>query len=175
MVYVTSWDEFVERSVQLFRADPHSTRYVMKYRHCDGKLVLKVTDDHQINSKVMVYLQSIDAFQIGKTADKVFKMLILLDPCEAHCTDLVLQDFEKISIHEETIPKFWKITTCINLRISLISLLQHLIKGKDLARLGITPFATSYLTITLEILWSMYLYNPKGRCKVDFQLDDFKR
>ncbi|KAK9945187.1 hypothetical protein M0R45_010714 [Rubus argutus] len=24
MVYVTSWDEFVERSVQLFRADPES-------------------------------------------------------------------------------------------------------------------------------------------------------
>jgi len=24
MVYITSWDEFVERSVQLFRADPDS-------------------------------------------------------------------------------------------------------------------------------------------------------
>ncbi|KAH1261434.1 hypothetical protein AAZX31_02G135000 [Glycine max] len=47
MVYITSWDEFVERSVQLFRADPDSTRYVMKYRHCDGKLVLKVTDNRQ--------------------------------------------------------------------------------------------------------------------------------
>ncbi|GMP90783.1 hypothetical protein CsSME_00041755 [Camellia sinensis var. sinensis] len=30
MVYITSWDDFVERSVQL---------------HCDGKLVLKVTDN----------------------------------------------------------------------------------------------------------------------------------
>ncbi|XP_050235890.1 signal recognition particle 9 kDa protein [Mercurialis annua] len=47
MVYVTSWDEFVERSVTLFRADPDSTRYVMKYRHCDGKLVLKVTDNKE--------------------------------------------------------------------------------------------------------------------------------
>ncbi|KAI4368349.1 hypothetical protein MLD38_016916 [Melastoma candidum] len=47
MVYITSWEEFVERSVQLFRADPESTRYCMKYRHCDGKLVLKVTDDRQ--------------------------------------------------------------------------------------------------------------------------------
>ncbi|XP_047328946.1 signal recognition particle 9 kDa protein [Impatiens glandulifera] len=47
MVYITSWDEFVERSVQLYRATPESTRYVMKYRHCDGKLVLKVTDDHE--------------------------------------------------------------------------------------------------------------------------------
>ncbi|RLM45248.1 hypothetical protein C2845_PMPSC021346 [Panicum miliaceum] len=37
MVYVDSWDEFVERS----------TRYVMKYWHCEGKLVLKVTDDRE--------------------------------------------------------------------------------------------------------------------------------
>ncbi|CAD5177078.1 signal recognition particle 9 kDa protein-like isoform X2 [Musa acuminata AAA Group] len=47
MVYIASWDEFVERSVQLFRADPHSSRYAMKYRHCDGKLVLKVTDNRE--------------------------------------------------------------------------------------------------------------------------------
>ncbi|XP_010278129.1 PREDICTED: signal recognition particle 9 kDa protein-like [Nelumbo nucifera] len=47
MVYITSWDEFVERSIQLFRADPQSSRYVMKYRHCDGKLVLKVTDNRE--------------------------------------------------------------------------------------------------------------------------------
>uniref|UniRef100_A0A0D6QR04 Signal recognition particle 9 kDa protein n=1 Tax=Araucaria cunninghamii TaxID=56994 RepID=A0A0D6QR04_ARACU len=45
MVYIDSWDEFAERAVLLFRSDPVSTRYVMKYRHCDGKLVLKVTDN----------------------------------------------------------------------------------------------------------------------------------
>ncbi|KAK1314266.1 Signal recognition particle 9 kDa protein [Acorus calamus] len=47
MVYIESWDEFVDKSVQLFRADPQSSRYVMKYRHCDGKLVLKVTDNRE--------------------------------------------------------------------------------------------------------------------------------
>ncbi|CAN6268696.1 unnamed protein product, partial [Urochloa humidicola] len=47
MVYLDSWDDFVERSVQLFRADPSATRYVTKYRHCEGKLVLKVTDDRE--------------------------------------------------------------------------------------------------------------------------------
>lgn len=31
MVYITSWDEFVERSVQLFRADPDSVRYFFFY------------------------------------------------------------------------------------------------------------------------------------------------
>nr|GMD25098.1 Signal recognition particle 9 kDa protein [Ipomoea batatas] len=49
MVYITLWDDFVEKSVQLFRADPGKTRYVMKYRHSDGKLVLKVTDDKEVS------------------------------------------------------------------------------------------------------------------------------
>ncbi|CAH9074551.1 unnamed protein product [Cuscuta epithymum] len=47
MVYITSWDEFAEKSIQLFRLDPEQTRYVMKYRHSDGKLVLKVTDNKE--------------------------------------------------------------------------------------------------------------------------------
>ncbi|KAM7496054.1 hypothetical protein LguiA_020468 [Lonicera macranthoides] len=47
MVYITSWDDFVERSIHLFRTTPEKTRYVMKYRHCDGKLVLKITDDKE--------------------------------------------------------------------------------------------------------------------------------
>ncbi|RAL53670.1 unnamed protein product [Cuscuta campestris] len=47
MVYITSWDEFAEKSIQLFRVDPEQTRYVMKYRHSDGKLVLKVTDNKE--------------------------------------------------------------------------------------------------------------------------------
>ncbi|EPS67884.1 hypothetical protein M569_06886 [Genlisea aurea] len=45
MVYIESWDDFVDKSVRLFQAEPEKTRYSMKYRHCDGKLVLKVTDD----------------------------------------------------------------------------------------------------------------------------------
>ncbi|KAI3773039.1 hypothetical protein L6452_04236 [Arctium lappa] len=47
MVYLTSWDDFVERSVQLFRTSPEKTRYAMKYRHSEGKLILKVTDDKE--------------------------------------------------------------------------------------------------------------------------------
>ncbi|GFP83769.1 signal recognition particle 9 kDa protein [Phtheirospermum japonicum] len=45
MVYIESWDDFVEKSVQVFRSDPKKTLYSMKSRHCNGKLVLKVTDD----------------------------------------------------------------------------------------------------------------------------------
>uniref|UniRef100_A0A0E0LA45 Signal recognition particle 9 kDa protein n=1 Tax=Oryza punctata TaxID=4537 RepID=A0A0E0LA45_ORYPU len=47
MVYFDSWDEFVSKSVELFRNHPDTTRYVVKYRHCEGKLVLKVTDNRE--------------------------------------------------------------------------------------------------------------------------------
>lgn len=42
---MTSWKVFFEAAQKLYNENPNKTRYVMKYRHCDGKLVLKVTDD----------------------------------------------------------------------------------------------------------------------------------
>ncbi|KAF9686887.1 hypothetical protein SADUNF_Sadunf02G0036600 [Salix dunnii] len=72
MVYTASWDEFVDRSVQLFRAGPDSTRYVMKYRHCDGKLVLKVTDNkeiHVIESVLRFYMD-----WISEVAHRLFEI-----------------------------------------------------------------------------------------------------
>ena len=45
MVYVESWAEFAEGAQRIFAANPGATRYTIKYRHTEGKLVLKVTDD----------------------------------------------------------------------------------------------------------------------------------
>jgi len=45
MVQIEAWDEFARKAESLFQAEPERTRYSMKYRHTDGKLVLKVTDD----------------------------------------------------------------------------------------------------------------------------------
>ena len=44
-MYIADWDTFAEQAEALYRSDPLRTRYVLKYRHCDGKAVLKVTDD----------------------------------------------------------------------------------------------------------------------------------
>ncbi|KAJ4459664.1 putative signal recognition particle 9 kDa protein [Paratrimastix pyriformis] len=45
MVYFENWDEFMDEAEKLVVANPSGTRYVVKYRNKDGKLVLKVTDD----------------------------------------------------------------------------------------------------------------------------------
>jgi hypothetical protein len=63
MVYIQNWDEFQESVEKLYHANPAKvqtephvqfltrvqTRYSCKYRHADGKLVLKVTDDSVVS------------------------------------------------------------------------------------------------------------------------------
>ncbi|XP_065833789.1 signal recognition particle 9 kDa protein-like [Oscarella lobularis] len=45
MPFVSSWDEFARTAEQLYLANPYKTRFVVKYRHCDAKMILKITDD----------------------------------------------------------------------------------------------------------------------------------
>lgn len=45
MVLLQSFDNFAEEADKLYMSAPAYTRYTSKYRHCDGKLVLKVTND----------------------------------------------------------------------------------------------------------------------------------
>ncbi len=49
MVYLEDFEVFYEQAVEMFKARPLDTRYNVKYRHCDGKLVLKVTDNVQVS------------------------------------------------------------------------------------------------------------------------------
>ncbi len=44
-MYLDSFEEFSRRAEELYTSCPLKTRYVLKYRHCDGKVVLKVTND----------------------------------------------------------------------------------------------------------------------------------
>ncbi|KAI0789291.1 signal recognition particle, SRP9/SRP14 subunit [Abortiporus biennis] len=45
MVYITSWQQFQEAAEALYEKSPDNTRYVVKFRSSEGKLVLKITDD----------------------------------------------------------------------------------------------------------------------------------
>lgn len=47
MVYIADFESFIQQAEEIYRARPLDTRYSIKYRHCDGKLVLKVTDDRR--------------------------------------------------------------------------------------------------------------------------------
>ena len=55
------------------------TRYVVKYRHCDGKLVLKVTDNKEVCMCLLLCL-----FFVVLAPDDEFSMLISLGNVIAH-------------------------------------------------------------------------------------------
>ncbi|KAH7698841.1 signal recognition particle protein [Aphelenchoides avenae] len=45
MTYFTNWEEFAKAAERLYDSNPEKCRFVTKYMHKDGKLVLKMTDD----------------------------------------------------------------------------------------------------------------------------------
>lgn len=45
MPYINNWDEFTKAAQGLYIDDPMKCRFVLKYRHNDGKLVCKLTDN----------------------------------------------------------------------------------------------------------------------------------
>ncbi|XP_035215269.1 signal recognition particle 9 kDa protein-like isoform X1 [Stegodyphus dumicola] len=46
MPYCSTWEEFAKAAERLYITDPMKVRFTMKYRHCDGKLIIKITDNH---------------------------------------------------------------------------------------------------------------------------------
>lgn len=52
-MYIESWDTFYQQARELFIVEPLRTRYVLKYRHCDGKFSVKVTDDRVVRDMLL--------------------------------------------------------------------------------------------------------------------------
>ena len=46
MVLINDWNEFEKRAIALYTERPNETRYVTKYRHEEGTLIVKVTDNN---------------------------------------------------------------------------------------------------------------------------------
>ncbi len=49
-MYIKDFDTFFQQAEELYRSRPLETRYSVKYRHQDGELVLKVTDDKVVGA-----------------------------------------------------------------------------------------------------------------------------
>ncbi len=52
-MYVEDFNAFYQQAEELLLKDPIKTRYVVKYRHTAGQLVLKVTDDVVVRSELL--------------------------------------------------------------------------------------------------------------------------
>lgn len=49
-MYIEEFNTFYQQAEELFRKAPLRTRYQIKYKHKEGKLVLKVTDDFVVST-----------------------------------------------------------------------------------------------------------------------------
>ncbi|KAE9392777.1 signal recognition particle, SRP9/SRP14 subunit [Gymnopus androsaceus JB14] len=45
MVYINSWQEYQDAAEALYKKSPNNTRYCIKWKSSEGKLVLKITDN----------------------------------------------------------------------------------------------------------------------------------
>ncbi|GJJ71066.1 signal recognition particle subunit SRP9 [Entomortierella parvispora] len=63
MVNILVWDEFQKAAEELYQLSPNNTRYVAKYRHVEGKLVLKVTDDRTCLKYKTDQMQDLNKFE----------------------------------------------------------------------------------------------------------------
>lgn len=59
MPYIKSFEEFAKQAESLYMANPQNARFVLKYRHQDGKLVAKMTDDRVCLMYLVEYSQEI--------------------------------------------------------------------------------------------------------------------
>ncbi|CAG2107421.1 unnamed protein product [Medioppia subpectinata] len=84
MPYVESWEEFAKAAELLYLSEPSKCRFVMKYRHSDGKLVLKCTD----NSVCVMYAtqHSHDIKKVDKLTTHLMRHMASKDK---HCAAIV--------------------------------------------------------------------------------------
>ncbi|ESO03730.1 hypothetical protein HELRODRAFT_80106 [Helobdella robusta] len=61
MTYLRSWEEFSKAAERLYTDDPMKCRYVIKYNHVKGMVVLKMTND-----KVCIQYRSEHAQDVKK-------------------------------------------------------------------------------------------------------------
>ncbi|XP_042472577.1 uncharacterized protein LOC122055277 [Zingiber officinale] len=68
-------------------------------------------------------------------------------PCAAHCIDLMLEDIGKIEVVRKTISRAIALVGFIYNHGSVLHMMRECTENKELARHGVTRFATTFLTL----------------------------
>ncbi|CAJ1407099.1 unnamed protein product [Effrenium voratum] len=90
MVYVSDFEEFEVAAQELFKQQPLRTRYLVKYRHKEGKVVLKVTDDRiclKFRSELIANLKHVERLSQNFARWTATKDLSKLDEPDAELED----------------------------------------------------------------------------------------
>ncbi|KAJ3393217.1 Signal recognition particle protein [Lobulomyces angularis] len=85
-MYFTEWEEFLQISTEIFEQNPNATRYLTKYRHEDGVLVLKITNNHRVakfktnEAKYLKRFETLNLFMLEKFGERKFREKVLEVP-----------------------------------------------------------------------------------------------
>lgn len=74
MPKIQSWEEFSRAAERLYQSDPLNVRYNIKYRHCNGNLIVTVTDD-QVRLQYETEHSS-DIKKIDKLSSAMLRMMV---------------------------------------------------------------------------------------------------
>lgn len=72
---------------------------------------------------------------------------IFWTPCAAHCLDLMLEDIAKIEWVKSCVDKAKNLCKFIYNHALVLSIMRKYTEGKELARPGITRFASHFITL----------------------------
>eukprot|EP00913_Durusdinium_trenchii_P002156 g1989.t1 len=90
MVYLSDFQDFETAAQELFKQQPLRTRYLVKYRHKEGKVVLKVTNDRvclKFKSELIANLKHIERFTQNFARWTATKDLSRVDEPDAELED----------------------------------------------------------------------------------------
>ncbi|KAJ4490472.1 signal recognition particle, SRP9/SRP14 subunit [Lentinula aciculospora] len=68
MVYINSWQEYQDAAEALYKKSPFATRYGVKWKSSEGKLVLKITDNVsciKFKTYSSIYLNRFEALNLS--------------------------------------------------------------------------------------------------------------
>lgn len=74
MARIENWDEFAEKAKSMLNKDPINCRVTLKYRHNDGKIKIKATDNkkcHHYLAEQQRDVKNIDKFMLNVMSSMV--------------------------------------------------------------------------------------------------------
>ncbi|XP_008221800.1 PREDICTED: uncharacterized protein LOC103321750 [Prunus mume] len=117
----------------------------------NGTLLLKYLDDvvEEVGEEHVIQVITDNASNYKNAGVKLMEKRKKLwwTPCAAHCIDLMLEDISKMKVFEDTIRLAKQVVKFIYGHTWVLALMRSFTKNKEIIRLAITRFATSYLTL----------------------------
>ena len=107
----------------------------------------KIVEDGEENNIVQVVTDNEVSFKaVGMLLMEKCKHLFW-SPCTTHCIDLMLEDIGNMKQIKKTLDQAKMITSFIYNSLKGVNLMKVFAKNKDLLHLGITQFATEFISL----------------------------